>query len=60
MQTDVRRTCVMNVIYKACASHTSSILFGEICKHVVGWLPVPLVLQVTRTVATTINMTGII
>ena len=43
MQTDVRRTCVMNVIYKACASHTSSALSGEICKHVVGWLPVPLV-----------------
>ena len=33
---------------------------GVISKHAVGWLPVLLVLQVTGTVATTINMTGII
>ena len=33
---------------------------GVICKHVVGWLRVPLVYQVTGTVATTMNITGII
>ena len=35
-------------------------MIGVICKHVVGWLPVPLVKQVTETVATAINVTGII
>ena len=56
MQTDVRRTCVMNVIYKDCALHTSSTLFGEICIYVHGIILIMTLLVVPKTQKAEVTM----